>query len=170
MRERGRERGVAFPPLGFNSWFLVTEHQLGLEPEQLSAGPLGDASCYRLSYSGKEQHFYSRFLKHVKLFKLMPFGGNKPCNKNNSSRNGPTPHGNDWYRGRCYTHKWWFGYIARLSQWGRGESLTCSNDFYLPSRRRGGGGQHPMPPLPYPSAEKAEWLLPFPLSWSSCLT
>jgi hypothetical protein len=25
----------------------------------------------------------------------------------------------------------WFGYIARLSQWGGGGYFTCSNDVYL---------------------------------------
>jgi hypothetical protein len=29
----------------------------------------------------------------------------------------------------------WFGYFARLSQWGRGGYFNCSNDFYLPSLR-----------------------------------
>jgi hypothetical protein len=33
----------------------------------------------------------------------------------------------------------WFGYTARLSQGGRGGYLTCSNDFYLQSRRLEGG-------------------------------
>ncbi len=32
----------------------------------------------------------------------------------------------------------WFGYVARLSQWGGGGYCTCSNDDYLP-RGRGGG-------------------------------
>ncbi len=36
----------------------------------------------------------------------------------------------------------WFGYIARLSQWGGGGRghFTRSNDFYLPSLRLEGGG------------------------------
>jgi hypothetical protein len=39
----------------------------------------------------------------------------------------------------------WFGYITRLSQWGRGGYFTCSNDFYLPSLRLEdvGGGSAP---------------------------
>ncbi len=38
------------------------------------------------------------------------------------------------------------GYISRLSQWEEGRIFTCSNDFYLPSRRleEGGRGQHPV--------------------------
>ncbi len=37
-----------------------------------------------------------------------------------------------------------FGYIARLSQWGGRGYFTCTNDFYLPSRRlEGGGGSAP---------------------------
>ncbi len=38
----------------------------------------------------------------------------------------------------------WFGYIARLSPRGGGGYFTCSNNFYLPSRRleeKGGGGR-----------------------------
>jgi hypothetical protein len=38
----------------------------------------------------------------------------------------------------------WFGNVAGLSQWRRGGYFTCSNDFYLLSRRlKGGGSQHP---------------------------
>ena len=38
------------------------------------------------------------------------------------------------------------GYITRLSQWGGGEYIIHSNDFYLPSRllEEGGGGRHPV--------------------------
>ncbi len=36
----------------------------------------------------------------------------------------------------------WFGYIARLSQWG-GRPFTCTNCFYLPSKwHRWGEGIH----------------------------
>jgi hypothetical protein len=39
----------------------------------------------------------------------------------------------------------WFGYIARLSQWGGGGVFLSFNDFYLASLcLGGGGGQHPV--------------------------
>jgi hypothetical protein len=46
----------------------------------------------------------------------------------------------------------WFGYIARLYQWGKeggGGHFTRSNDFYLPLlyAEEGGGGQHPVVPI-----------------------
>ncbi len=40
----------------------------------------------------------------------------------------------------------WFGWIARLSQWGGGGQFPRSNDIYLPSHawRKGVGGRHPV--------------------------
>jgi hypothetical protein len=48
----------------------------------------------------------------------------------------------------------WFGYIARLSQWGREGLLLANVDYYLPSRRldEGKGGDislFPPPLLPH---------------------
>ncbi len=42
------------------------------------------------------------------------------------------------------------GYIARLSQWGRGGVISRSKDFYLPSLQieEGGGGRHPVSKTP----------------------
>ncbi len=43
----------------------------------------------------------------------------------------------------------WFGYIARLSQWGGEGIFTRSNDFYLDSLCVEGRGQHPVPVTVY---------------------
>jgi hypothetical protein len=70
----------------------------------------------------------------------------------------------------------WFGYIARLSDWGgRGRPSTCSNGFYLPSQRlqEGVEGGHWQRyglaiSLAYRSGEDSVGLLLAPMA-STCL-